>query len=198
MLTVLPFSFYNRHALEVARDLLGMRLVRRINERRISGLIVETEAYQGEEDLACHARVGRTDRTAVMYGPPGRAYIYFTYGMHWCLNAVAGPEGRPAAVLIRALQPLEGIDFIAARRAPQPEALWLNGPAKLCQALDIDKRLNGCSLTDTGGQLWIEAGHPAPQELIRQGPRVGIPNTPEPWRSIPWRFYLASDLPRSK
>lgn len=190
MIEILPPAFYRRPALEVARALLGMRLVRELDGQRVSGRIIETEAYQGEEDLACHARAGRTARTAVMYGPPGRAYVYFTYGMHWCLNAVTGVEGEPAAVLIRSLEPLEGIDLIAARRAPQPRPLWLNGPAKICQAFGIDHRLNGADLTAPQDGLWIEAGQPAPEIQIQTSPRIGIQNVPEPWRSIPWRVFL--------
>jgi DNA-3-methyladenine glycosylase len=174
---------------QVARDLLGMRLVRLLmGGRRISGLIVETEAYNGETDLASHARAGRTPRTAVMYGPPGQAYVYFTYGMHWCLNCVSGPEGYPAAVLLRAIRPEEGLDIIAARRAGRPQAEWCNGPGKLTQALGIDGALNGVDLTSAPGGLWIEAGQPAVEENVLVGPRVGIQNVPEPWRSKPWRF----------
>ena len=173
---------------QVARDLLGMRLVRLLGGRRISGLIVETEAYDGEADLACHARAGLTRRTEVMYGPPGRAYVYFTYGMHWCLNCVSGPEGYPAAVLLRAIRPEEGLDLIAARRAGRPQPEWCNGPGKLTQALGIDGALNGVDLTSTPGGLWIEAGQPAAEESVLVGPRVGIQNVPEPWRSKAWRF----------
>jgi len=183
----LPPSFYNRPAVEVARGLLGMRLVRMLDGQRVSGMINETEAYQGETDLACHARAGRTARTAVMYGPPGHAYVYFTYGMHWCLNAVTGPEGEPAAVLIRGLLPLEGIPQIAARRAPQPQRLWMNGPARICRSMDIDGRLNGIDLTTPDSGLWIEAGDPVPEFQIQTSPRIGIRRVPEPWRSIPWR-----------
>ncbi|MCC6147097.1 MAG: DNA-3-methyladenine glycosylase [Anaerolineaceae bacterium] len=192
MSEILPPSFYNRSPLKTARALLGMRLVREGDSGRISGRIIEAEAYQGEEDLACHARAGRTARTVVMYGPPGRAYIYFTYGMHWCLNAVTGAEGEPAAVLIRALQPMEGIDLIAARRAPQPRALWLNGPAKICQALDINGHLNACDLTTPDCGLWIEADKPVPELEIQTSARIGIQNVPEPWRSIPWRVFTSS------
>src|SRR5690606_16070699 len=136
--------------------LLGMRLVRRLEDgTTLSGIITETEAYRGQDDQACHARNGRTRRNAVMFGPPGRAYIYFTYGMHWCLNVVAGPDGFPAAVLLRAIHPLEGLDFIALRRARAERRNWTNGPAKLTQALAIDGALNGCDLTDPASPLCI-------------------------------------------
>src|SRR4030042_3855228 len=112
----LPISFYNRPTLTVARDLLGARLVRILDGVRLTGIITETEAYNGETDLGCHAKSGKTPRNAVMFGRPGHAYIYFTYGMHWMLNAVTEREGFPAAVLLRAIKPLEGIDVISARR----------------------------------------------------------------------------------
>ena len=184
----LPGSFYDRPVLEVARQLLGMRLVRQLDGQRLSGMIVEAEAYDGEADLACHARAGRTPRTAVMYGPPGRAYVYFTYGMHWLLNCVTGPENYPAAVLLRAILPQEGLIQIAARRKGRPQAEWCNGPAKLCQAMAIDGQLNGADLTAPGGELWIEPGQPIAAELIHTSPRIGIHNVPDPWRSLPWRF----------
>ena len=118
------------------------------------GSITEAEAYQGEDDLGCHAHAGKTRRNAVMYGPPGFAYVYFTYGMHWMLNAVTGAEGSPAAVLIRAIRPLEGQAWMAANRprlAGKPG--WLDGPAKLTQALAIDGSLNGVDLCDPGSGL---------------------------------------------
>jgi DNA-3-methyladenine glycosylase len=172
--------------------MLGMRLVRLLDGTRVSGRIIEAEAYLGEEDLACHARSGRTPRTEVMYGPPGRAYVYFTYGMHWMLNCVCGPEGEPAAVLIRAIQPLEGIDTIASRRTGVAEPLWCNGPGKLTRALAIDGTLNGSSLCVARGHLWLEAGDEVPEHMVLSSPRVGIQNTPEPWRSIPWRYRITS------
>ena len=165
-----------------------MLLVRKLDGVRLSGIISEAEAYEGEEDQASHAHVGRTPRTTIMYGPPGRAYVYFTYGMHWMLNCVTGPEGFPAAVLIRALQPLEGLEQIAARRPGQPEPQWCNGPAKLCQALAIDQKFNGSDLCNPQGELWLEAGQPVPDSLVTSGPRVGIFSVPEPWFSKPWRF----------
>ena len=186
----LPRAFFNRPTLQVARELLGSRLVRLEEGRRIGGTIVETEAYIGEQDLGCHCRAGRTARTTVMYGPPGHAYVYFTYGMHWMLNFVTEAQGRPAAVLIRAIQPTEGVEIMAARRQPQPQALWTDGPAKLCQALNIDRCLNGADLCDPQGILWVEDGEAIPDENVTIGPRVGLYSVPEPWKSIPWRFLV--------
>ncbi|RME86862.1 MAG: DNA-3-methyladenine glycosylase [Anaerolineae bacterium] len=183
---ILPRTFYARPTLTVARELLGARLVRLLDGQRLSGIITETEAYIGEEDLGCHARAGRTKRTAVMYGPPGHAYVYFTYGMHWCLNVVTEREGFPAAVLIRAIRPIEGIEVIAARRKGRDT----DGPAKLTQALGITGTENGLDLCTQASGLWIEAGEPVPDEAVTTGPRVGLNNVPEPWKSIPWRFRV--------
>jgi len=188
--SILPPSFYDCPVVQAARRLLGMRLVRLLDGQRVSGLIAEAEAYDGEADLACHARAGRTPRTEVMYGPPGRAYVYFTYGKHWCLNCVTGPEGYPAAVLLRAIRPEEGLELIAVRRNGRPQGECCNGPGKLTQALDIDGGLNGADLTTLAGCLWIEAGQPVAEESVLVGPRVGIKNVPEPWRSQPWRFRV--------
>ena len=184
----LPQSFYLAEVSVVARALLGKRLVRKMDGTRISGIICETEAYRGEDDLACHARSGKTRRNEVMYGLPGRAYIYFTYGMHWCLNTVCSEEGFPAAVLIRAIAPEEGLELIAARRAGIARTNWCNGPAKLSKALAIDGGLNGVSLMDPASPLYIEEGYPVDESHISASPRVGIQFAPEPWRSMPWRF----------
>ncbi len=119
----LPRDFYARDTVLVAREILGATLVRVENGQRLGGMILEAEAYRGEEDLGCHARAGLTRRTRVMYGPPGHAYVYFTYGMHWMLNFVTQAEGFPAAVLVRAILPQEGREVIAARRNPQPARL---------------------------------------------------------------------------
>ncbi len=193
MKRALPASFYARDVLEVAPALLGARLVRRLDGAEIVGLITEVEAYRGEEDLACHARAGRTARTAVMYGPPGRAYVYFTYGMHWMLNAVCMEPDFPAAVLVRAVRPLSGLEIIAARRSGIPPAHWTDGPARLCRALGIDRALNGCDLTDPSGGLWIEPGQSVPIEKIQTTPRIGIGSVPEPWKSQPWRFTYSEN-----
>jgi DNA-3-methyladenine glycosylase len=181
---VLPRKFYNRPTLQVARNLIGARLVRILDGVQLVGLITETEAYIGQNDLACHAKAGRTPRTAVMFGEPGHAYVYFTYGNHWMLNAVTEREGFPAAVLIRAIQPVEGIEVMLERRNGRDTS----GPGKLCQAMGITKAENGVDLTETTGGLWIEAGIKVPNSLVTKGPRVGLNNTPEPWLSKPWRF----------
>jgi DNA-3-methyladenine glycosylase len=182
----LPREFYNRSTLIVARELLGTRLVRILDGVRLVGLITEAEAYIGEEDLGCHAKSGKTKRNAVMYGPPGHAYVYFTYGMHWMLNAVTEKTGFPGAVLIRAIDPVEGADIISARRQGRDTL----GPAKLTQALGIDGALNGISLCDSDSGLWIEAGMPVADDEIIVGSRVGLFTVPEPWKSIPWRFQM--------
>jgi DNA-3-methyladenine glycosylase len=187
-MSCLPQSFYQREVLLVARELLGMRLVRMINQERVSGIIVETEAYRGEEDLACHARHGKTPRTEVMYGEAGRAYIYFTYGMHWLLNVVTSEVNFPAAVLLRAIVPMEGIPLIAQNRPGKPQKDWCNGPAKISQALQITGKLNGIDLTTKASTLWIEKEMPIPDSHVNFTKRVGIGSVPEPWKSIPWRF----------
>ena len=186
----LPISFYDRPTLTVARELLGMRLVRILNGVKLAGLISETEAYIGQEDLACHARAGRTPRTAPMFGPPGRAYVYFTYGNHWMLNVVTEEEGFPAAVLIRAIQPLEGIEVMMERRGGRDTF----GPGKLTQALGITKNENQVNLTETTPGLWIEAGKFIPDKSVTLGPRVGLNKTPEPWLSKPWRFLVDTQI----
>lgn len=190
----LPRSFFAQPTLQVARQLLGARLVRLEGDARLSGYITEVEAYIGEEDLGCHAKAGRTPRTQVMYGPPGHAYVYFTYGMHWMLNFVTEAEGFPAAVLLRAIFPTEGLERIASRREPQPPALWTDGPAKICQALNIDKRLNGADLCAPGAELFIETGMQIPDSSVTNSPRVGLYSVPEPWKSLPWRFRVTGSL----
>jgi DNA-3-methyladenine glycosylase len=184
----LPSDFYNRPTLTVARELLGCRLVRILDGVRLAGIITETEAYIGESDLGCHAKAGRTPRTQVMYGPPGRAYVYFTYGMHWCLNAVTEAEGFPAAVLFRAVEVEEGLGVVGSRRAKAKRADWTNGPAKLTLAFGIDQSQNNAELTKTESGLWIESGVVISGASVTIGPRVGLYSVPEPWKSIPWRF----------
>lgn len=192
-----PRSFYTRPALLVARELLGARLVRILDGSVLAGIIVETEAYQGEEDMGCHAHVGRTPRTEVMYGPAGHAYIYFTYGMHWLLNAVTGEIGEPAAVLIRAILPVSGLDRMelfrprpAKRTDNNPARGWTDGPAKICQALHLAKAQNTADLCDLNSGLGISPATVIPEDQVIIGPRVGLFTVPEPWKSIPWRLRV--------
>lgn len=183
---ILPRGFYERPTLKVARDLIGARLVRELRGVRLVGYITETEAYIGERDLGCHARAGRTERTAVMYGDPGHAYVYFTYGSHWMLNAVTEGEGFPAAVLIRAIDPTEGIRAMRARRQGKDTF----GPGKLTKAMGITGAENGLDLTSHHSRLRIETGLGVSESRITRGPRVGLGSVPEPWRSKPWRFMV--------
>ena len=125
-----------------------------------------------------------------MWGPPGHAYVYFTYGMHWMLNFVTERVGYPAAILIRSLVPLEGLETIRQRRAGRPENALTNGPAKLCQALAIDRSMDGCDLCQSNSPLFVEAMSHVEDAYVRTGPRVGLKTVPEPWRSIPWRFRV--------
>lgn len=186
MSSPLPHKFYNRPTLTVARELIGARLVRILDGVKLVGLITETEGYIGEEDQACHARAGRTPRTLPMYGPPGHAYVYFTYGHHWMLNAVTEQEGFPAAVLIRAIWPIEGAEVMSVRRGGRDTF----GPGKLCQALGIGKSENKADLAAPASGLWIEAGVNVPDSAVTISPRVGLYTVPEPWKSKPWRFLV--------
>jgi len=188
---VIERSFYARPALEVARELLGLVLVRRSPEGTVAGRIVEAEAYIGREDRACHAWRGKTARNAVMFGPPGHAYVYFTYGMHWCLNLVTDREGVPAAVLLRAVEPVEGLELMRARRPKARKDTDLtSGPARLCQAFAVDGSLNGADLCAPDSILFAEdrgLGHgPAVA-----APRVGVDYAGE-WAAKPFRLYDAS------
>ncbi len=192
---ILPLSFYARPAQTVAQALLGKRLVRLFAGQRLAGIIVETEAYcdAAEPDLACHGarNKGRpTARTAVMFGPAGHAYIYFTYGLHWMTNIVTGREGEANAVLLRALEPVEGEAVITRHRPDRPRGEWTNGPGKLSQALAIDQTLNGAHLYRPDSVLWVEEAPPIPQASVCCGPRIGLGKTPEPWFSMPWRFWV--------
>ncbi len=183
----LPAGFYDRDPAVVARELLGAVLRHEDELGAVSGRIVETEAYLGPHDPASHSVVGRTARTWHLFGPPGVAYVYFVYGMHWCVNAVTREEGFGSAVLIRALEPLEGIERMRARRpkARRDEQLC-DGPGKLCAALGIDRRFDGAVLTG-GSVLTIHTGVAVPEDRVVVGPRVGITKAVE-W---PLRFRTA-------
>jgi len=189
--TRLDRSFFDRRTLIVCRELLGKCLVRLEDRgRRVSGLVIEAEAYIGTKDLGCHAHAGRTARNASMWGPPGHAYVYFTYGMHWMLNFVTEREGFPAAVLIRGVAPVEGLRAMRRRRKGRPLAELANGPAKLCQAFRINRRFDGHDLCQTDSRVFVEERPPVPDEAVRSGPRVGLEPVPEPWRSKPWRYRI--------
>ena len=196
----LPQKFYARPAREVAVDLLGKRLVRLETNQKVSGIIVETEAYcdADERDLACHgdkANQGRpTERTRVMFGPPGYGYVYFTYGMHWMFNMVTGKEGEANAVLIRAIQPDEGENIMAENRPGRSRSEWTSGPAKLAKAMAIDNSLNGARLFGRDCVIWVEDCWEVQAANVCVGPRVGLGKTPEPWLSIPWRYWVKDNL----
>ena len=182
-------AFFTRDTLTVARELLGRRLVRVLDGARLSGRIVEVEAYVGDGDQACHASRGRTRRNATMFGPPGHAYVYFVYGMHHCFNVVTEREGYPAAVLIRALEPLEGLDMMRARRDGRPDVQLTSGPARLCQALGIDRRFDGADLCAPDVLLFIEEDAGVPDEAVATGPRIGVRGDAVAL-SAPWRLYI--------
>jgi DNA-3-methyladenine glycosylase len=179
---ILPRSFYARPTVEVARGLLGKVLV----HGPTAGIIVETEAYLGGEDLAAHSARGLTGRTRVIFGPPGHAYVYLIYGMYECLNLVAERDGRPGCVLIRALQPVSGLELMRARRpaARRPEQL-ANGPGKLTLALGITRAHNGADVTR--GPLVVRQGKAAGPVEIAVTPRIGITRAAE----LPLRFLIA-------
>jgi DNA-3-methyladenine glycosylase len=178
-------DFYARETEIVARELLGKVLECETDEGLASGIIVETEAYLGEHDEACHAVVGRTARTAPLYGPPGTSYVYFIYGMYWCFNAVTREEGLPSAVLVRAVEPLDGIALMQRRR-PGAKSLanLTNGPGKLCTALGIIGAMGGKSLQRK--PLIIREGEPVPNDRVRITTRIGITRCAD-W---PMRFVV--------
>jgi DNA-3-methyladenine glycosylase len=208
-----PRSLLEGPTLDAARGLLGARLVRDpvpaseaqpARERRV-GRIVEVEAYIGEDDRASHARFGRTDRNRVMFGPPGIAYVYLVYGMHHCLNVVTEPAGRPAALLVRAVEPMEGIEAMRAARDARaaargraagdvprhvPDARLTAGPALVAAAFDITRGDTGVDLCDPGSPLRLEAPVAEALPTIRATSRIGIPYAGEPWTSLPWRLVI--------
>ena len=186
----LPREFYTRpNVLHVARDLLGKLLVVPTrNGKRISGRIVEVEAYRGPEDRAAHSYGGRrTKRTEPMYGIGGTAYVFFVYGMYNQFNVVTNVAGTPHAVLIRAVEPIEGIELMRKRRGSQPDDNLTNGPGKLSIALGIDRRLDGSDLL--GDRVWIEEGANIARARIVSGPRFGMDYALE-WIDKPWRFWI--------
>jgi DNA-3-methyladenine glycosylase len=176
-------EFFDRSVHEVARDLIGCRLA--VGET--AGLIVETEAYEAS-DPACHAYIGRTARNEVLFGPPGHAYVYFSYGIHSLLNFVTEPEGTASAVLIRALEPTEGIELMRERRGREKVEELCSGPGKLTEALGVDLSLNGADLFEPPFELSSPAGEWADAEVVT-GPRIGITKAAE----LPWRYCVAGN-----
>ena len=178
--TTLDRSFFNRPTLDVTADLIGKVLVHRTRSGIAAGMIVEAEAYIGEDDPACHAAPGPTKRNEPLYGPPGVAYVYLNYGMHYLVNAVTEARGAPAAVLIRALAPLDGVPLMRKRRGPVPETELCRGPGNLTKALGISLRENRLDLTNS--RLWIE-DRSLDAGRLSWGPRIGITRAADrPWR----------------
>ena len=188
MSSALKRDFYSQDTLTVARNLLGKKLIRTLRGKRLSGIITETEAYLGASDSASHAFRGQTPRNQVMFGPAGQAYVYFVYGMHYLLNVTTEQEGIPCAVLIRALKPMEGIKQMERYRGCKGSNLT-NGPAKLCQALNIDKAFNQWDLTK-GKKLWLEDYETVADQQICTGARIGIDYAATQDRHAPWRFWI--------
>lgn len=191
-------KFYQREdTVEVARDLLGKLLVVPAEDgTRVSGMIVETEAYMGINDRAAHSFGGRrTRRNEVMYGEAGHVYVFFVYGMYYQFNVVTGPPDHPHAVLIRAVEPVEGIEIMRQRRGPMPDRNLTSGPGKLCIALAIDRSLNGEDLR--GSRVWLEDHRLIAAEKIATGPRIGIDYAGDD-AGKPWRFWLKGNIFVSK
>jgi DNA-3-methyladenine glycosylase len=180
----LPRGFFARDPVVLARDLLGRVLFYKTPEGLLAGRIVETEAYTGEADPASHAFRGRTTRNAVMFGPAGHAYVYFTYGMHYCLNVTAEAAGTAGAVLLRALEPLAGVEIMRARGDHGPESRVLSGPGKIGRALGLTLADNGRDFTR--GPLGLAAGWPVPNREVATSPRIGISRAVD----LPYRFAV--------
>jgi DNA-3-methyladenine glycosylase len=183
----LPRTFFDRPAEEVAPALLGRVLSRSTPEGVVSVRLTEVEAYAGPRDPASHAYRGPTKRNAVMFGPPGHAYVYFSYGMHFCVNLVCMGEGTAAAVLLRAGEIVEGRELAVARRPRSALRDLARGPARLCEALAIDRELSGADVCDPSSPLRVSAG--ASVGAFRTGPRTGVSSA----KDVPWRFWIDGD-----
>ncbi|MFJ9209187.1 DNA-3-methyladenine glycosylase [Streptomyces sp. NPDC102264] len=188
----LPRDFFDRPVLEVAPDLLGRTLIRDTDDGPIELRLTEVEAYAGAIDPGSHAFRGRTDRNAVMFGPPGHAYVYFTYGMWHCLNLVCGPEGMASGVLLRAGEIGAGVELARKRRlSARHDRELAKGPARLATALGVDRALNGTDVcAGPGAPLSILAGTPVPPDQVRSGPRTGVGGD---GAVHPWRFWIGDD-----
>jgi DNA-3-methyladenine glycosylase len=191
----IPRDFFARHAVEVAPDLLGCVLEHETPDGLVAVELTEVEAYAGQSDPASHAYRGKTRRNAVMFGPPGHAYVYFTYGMHFCVNLVCLGEGSASAVLLRAGAVIAGEELARARRTRGTASVasrdLARGPARLCQALDIDRELDGADVCAADSPLRVRAGagNPVRSAKIATGPRVGVSSAAE----IPWRFWFEGE-----
>ena len=189
-MTILARSFYDQDTVDVAKDLLGKILVRKIDGNIISGIITETEAYRYKDDPASHTYGGMTERNKAMFGQVGRAYVYFTYGMHYCVNAVArSPDYDAGAVLIRSLVPNKGTDFMSRQRKTRDISNLTNGPAKLTQALKITKKEYGEDLTKRSS-LYVIDGLEVKKSQILSGPRIGIKKANDKM----WNFKIAKNV----
>lgn len=178
-------SFYQQETVALAKALLGQKLVRIYEGKRLVGRIVEVEAYHQDGDEAAHSFRGKTPRNQVMFGPPGYLYVYFIYGMHYCMNVVSEEEGVGAAVLIRGLEPLEGIETMQALRGPKIKRRDLTtGPARACKAMAINRHYDGTDLL--GDTIWLEEGDSPLEAEITCGPRIGISKS----KDLPWRWVV--------
>jgi DNA-3-methyladenine glycosylase len=186
MSSALPRAFFDRPSVEVARDLLG----RDLEHDDVAVRLTEVEAYAGSDDPASHAYRGITPRTAVMFGPPGHLYVYFTYGMHWCANIVCGPDGTASAVLLRAGQVVRGLPTARSRRTTaRKDAELARGPARLTAAMGIGKVHDGVDLCREGSGIRVTPGVPVPEDAVAYGPRVGLTKAVD----TPWRMWVAGD-----
>jgi DNA-3-methyladenine glycosylase len=185
----LPRAFFDRPVLEVAPDLLGRLVVHDTASGSVTARLTEVEAYDGPNDPGSHAYRGLSKRNGSMFGPPGHAYVYFTYGMHHCMNLVCGPPGMPTGILLRAAQIVDGAELARKRRpAAKSDRELARGPARLVEALAVTRADDGADVCG-GGPLTVRYGTPPVRELIRTGPRVGLRDAPD----FPWRFWIAND-----
>jgi DNA-3-methyladenine glycosylase len=193
--TPLPREFFDRPVLEVAPDLLGRLLVRTTPDGPITLRLTEVEAYDGPNDPGSHAYRGRTARNDVMFGPPGHVYVYFTYGMWFCMNLVCGPEGTASAVLLRAGEIVEGAELARKRRlSARNDKELAKGPARLATALGVDRALDGTDACASGEtSLRALAGTPVASDQVRNGPRTGVSGEGGNGDVHPWRFWIAND-----
>ena len=181
-------SFYERYTVEVARELIGKLLIRKMGRNLLIGRIVEAEAYRGRDDPASHASRGPTQRSKIMFGRGGYAYIYFTYGNHYMFNVTTEPPGKPGAVLIRALEPLEGIEIMKKNRGVEDLRLLTSGPGRLTKAFGIDKSLNGVDLTCSDELFLADDG--CREYVVESSPRIGVSGG----KKRKWRFYAVGNI----